>query len=138
MGAGKRMRKMSIRLVSEGRRFIAGALAGSALFLSAACGGGDGPSGGAAPSGTLCILNVDVPFFSYCAEYVGLTESQCTQSMGMYDAQCAGGYVGYCESAGNVNPRRTYFYGSSLTQQSVQSVCPGGKYVPGKPPGAGP
>jgi hypothetical protein len=85
----------------------------------------------------LCIINISVPgFFTYCAEYVQFTESQCTQGMGMYNAQCATDYVGYCESPG-LNPRRTYFYGTALTQQAVQTVCPGGKYVPRTGPGGG-
>ena len=113
-------------------------LLGGLLVLGAGCGGGDGGTGGPTGSGDLCILNVSIPgFFSYCAEYIGLSESQCTQSMGMFKAQCATGYVGYCDAGPNLNPRRTYFYGSAVTQQSVQSVCPGGKYVPGRPSGVG-
>jgi hypothetical protein len=52
----------------------------------------------------------------------------------MFNAQCPAGYVGSCETVGNVNPRRTYFYGAAVTQQIVASVCPGGKYVPGTIP----
>ena len=108
--------------------------------MATACGGGDSssPNGGAtAASGPLCIVSIDEGVFSYCAEYVGFTASQCAQGKGMFNAQCPGGYVGTCSTDANVNPRRTYFYGTALAQQAVASVCPGGKYVPGTIPGAG-
>jgi hypothetical protein len=118
------------------RVLLLGSTLFSTLFLGAACGGGGGDSpGGATDSGSLCIINVDVGLFTYCAEYVGYTESLCTQGRGMFNAQCPAGYVGTCDTVGHVNPRRTYFYGALITPQIVESVCPDGKYVPGTIPG---
>jgi hypothetical protein len=45
--------------------------------------------------------------------------------------------VGYCGGPANVNPRRTYFHGTAVTQQRVQAVCHGGKYMPGSGPNGG-
>jgi len=128
------MRDCASRRPSPRRHLVL--LLGSAMFFGAACGGG-GSQSGSIGTGALCVVSVDVGILSYCAEYVGFSESLCAQSMGTFNGQCPAGAVGYCDGPANVNPRRTYFYGTAVTQQSVQSVCPGGKYVPGSRPNGG-
>lgn len=102
------------------------------MALAGSCGGGSGTG----DDGPLCTLDLAVPgFFTYCSEYIGFSEAQCQQNQGTFNGQCAPGYVGYCEVAGRVNPRRTYFYGALVTPSIVNSVCPGGVYRPGTVPG---
>jgi len=102
-------------------------LLGSVL-TTAGCGGDDKSSGQSGSGDTIGCL-FDIGLFSYCSEYRGFSKSDCEQSHGVFYAQCPANYVGICEIDANVNPKKTYFYGTQVTAEAAKSVCPGGKYM---------